>query len=82
MFAVGMAPTPEVRYVVRAQVDAVKRSLSPWSADYGYPNFAERPVDSRTLYEHEYTHRRLEAIKAQYDPEDVIQANHPIRPAG
>jgi hypothetical protein len=81
MFAVGMAPTPEVKYVVDAQVDAVKRALSSWGAPYAYMNFAERPVDSKKLYAHEYTHRRLQAIKTDYDPNDVIQSNHPIRPA-
>jgi hypothetical protein len=81
MFAVGMAPTPEVKYVVQAQVDTVKRALSPWGAPHAYMNFAERPVDSRDLYAHEYTYRRLQAIKTDYDPNDVIQSNHPIRPA-
>ncbi len=82
MFAVGMAPTPEAVAAVAAQVDGLKRALSPWRADHEYLNFMERPVDSRSLYPHEYTYRRLQAIKAQYDPADVVQANHPIRPAG
>jgi hypothetical protein len=59
----------------------VKAALSPWQADHGYLNFAERPVDSRRLYAHAYTYRRLQAIKAYYDPSDTIQSNHPIRPA-
>lgn len=82
MFAVGVAPTPELGAVVRAQVDGVKRALGPWRAAYGYMNFAERAVDSRMLYPHEYTYRRLQAIKAKYDPDDLIQSNHPILPAG
>jgi hypothetical protein len=82
MFAVGAAPTPELGMVVEAQVSGLKQALSPWSAPYGYINFAERPIDSRMLYAHSYTYRRLQAIKAKYDPRDMIQSNHPIPPAG
>jgi hypothetical protein len=80
MFAVGMAPTPQARAVVDAQVTGVKRALSPWGAAHEYLNFVESPVDSRMLYPDEYTYRRLQAVKAKYDPQDMIQANHPIRP--
>ena len=80
MFAVGMAPTPEARAVVDAQVTGVKWALSPWGAAHEYLNFVEKPVDTRKLYPHEYTYRRLQGVKAKYDPQDVIQANHPIRP--
>lgn len=81
MFAVGMAPTPELGAAVEAQVAGLKDALSPWRTSHEYLNFVERPVDSRTLYAHEYTYRRLQAVKAKYDRQDMIQANHPIRPA-
>jgi hypothetical protein len=81
MFAVGMAPTPEVAAVVQAQVDGVKGALSPWRANHDYLNFVERTVESRTLYPNEMTYRRLQAVKAKYDPRDMIQSNHPIPPA-
>jgi hypothetical protein len=80
MFAVGMAPSPEVAAVVDAQVDGVKDALSPWRGTHDYLNFAERKVKSRTLYPHEITYRRLQAVKSKYDPEDMIQSNHPIPP--
>jgi hypothetical protein len=81
VFAVGAAPSAEMLAMVERQVSGVKAALSPWQADHGYLNFAERPVDSRRLYAHAYTYRRLQAIKAHYDPSDTIQSNHPIRPA-
>jgi FAD/FMN-containing dehydrogenase len=81
MFAVGAAPTPELRAVVEQQVTTVKQALTPYSAGYGYLNFVERPTDGRTLYGNEYTYHRLQAIKATYDPSDMIQSNHPITPA-
>jgi FAD/FMN-containing dehydrogenase len=82
MFAVGAAPTEEVREVVKAQVAGVKRAISRWGAGYEYLNFVERPIDARELYRDGYTYRRLQAVKAKYDPADVIQSNHSIRPAG
>jgi UDP-N-acetylenolpyruvoylglucosamine reductase len=78
--AVGMAPTPELGAVVERQVAGVQQALSRWRASHGYMNFTEGEVDSRTLYRDAYTHHRLAAIKAAYDPRDVIQSNHPIRP--
>ena len=82
MFAVGAAPTEALRAVVKAHVAGVKRAISRWGAGYEYLNFVERPVNSRELYRDDYTYRRLQAIKAKYDPADIIQSNHPIRPAG
>jgi hypothetical protein len=81
MFAVGAAPVAELRTLVEDQVTAVKDALAPWRASQMYMNFAERPVKAKTLYPHEYTYRRLRTIKAKYDPQDVIQSNHPIAPA-
>ena len=59
----------------------MKEALAPYDHGSMYLNFAERPVESSRLYQHEYTHRRLQAIKAAYDAGDVIQSNHPIAPA-
>jgi hypothetical protein len=81
MFAVGAAPDPALLPVVEAQVSGVKRALERWRAPYRYMNFAERLVESRELYRDEYTHRRLQSVKASYDAADRIQANHPIAPS-
>jgi hypothetical protein len=81
MFAVGMAPTPEAAAVVNGQVDGVKEALAPWRGTHDYLNFIERKVGSRSLYPNEITYRRLQAVKAVYDPQDIIQSNHPIPPA-
>jgi hypothetical protein len=82
MFAVGATPVPELEPVVAAQVAGVKEALAPYDHGHGYLNFAESRLDSRELYAHEYTHRRLQAVKAAYDGGEVIQSNHPIAPAG
>jgi hypothetical protein len=81
MFVVGAAPVPELLPVIQQQVTNVKEALAPFDHGSMYLNFAERPTDPRELYRHEYTYRRLRAIKTAYDPDDVIQSNHPIPPA-
>ncbi|MCW3033614.1 MAG: FAD-binding oxidoreductase [Solirubrobacterales bacterium] len=81
MFVVGAAPVPELLPVIQQQVTNVKEALVPFDHGSMYLNFAERPTDPRELYRHEYTYRRLRAIKTAYDPDDVIQSNHPIPPA-
>lgn len=81
MFAVGMAPTPEAAAVVESQVDGVKAALAPWRGKHDYLNFVERKVSARSFYPNEITYRRLRAVKAKYDPADMVQSNHPILPA-
>jgi len=81
MFAVGATPVPELEPIVAAQVAGVKKALAPYDHGSTYLNFAESDVDSRKLYRRDYTHRRLQAAKAAYDPGELIQSNHPIAPA-
>ena len=80
LYAVGMTPVPELVEPVMAQVEAVKRALSPWAARQMYLNFAE--THSAAPFWTEQAYRRLRRIKAAVDPADLIRANHPIPPAG
>lgn len=79
VFAVGMTPTPEAKRPLEEQVDAIQRALSPWGHSRAYFNLAERPRSAEDLFG-EDTHARLREVKAAYDPDDVIYANHPVRP--
>jgi hypothetical protein len=80
MFAVGFTPTPEAGMAVRAAVDAVQTRLAPWSTGGAYLNFAERHKAGTALFGAD-TYRRLQQVKATYDPTDVIRSNHPVTPA-
>ena len=80
MFAAGMVPAPELEAPVRAQVQAVKDAIAPWSARHMYLNFAETPREAATFWT-EQAYHRLRRIKAAVDPENAIRANHPIPPA-
>ena len=77
LFAVGIAPTPEARAQVRAHLDAIRDSLSPWAAERRYLNFAEARHDPRGFWP-EDAHARLAAVKASADPDNLIRSNHPV----
>ena len=80
MYAVGMAVTPDVKHAIENRVDLLRETLSPWQSRHGYLNFNDRPGDADRLFPHE-TYRRLQNIKAAYDPADLFLSNHPITPA-
>jgi hypothetical protein len=80
VFAVGITPDQDTYQRVDDHVDAVQDALRRWEARRTYANFAERPRRGDHLFG-ESTHQRLRTIKGIYDPDDVIHANHPVRPA-
>ena len=78
---VGLTPTPEAGDTVRAQAQAVKDALAAWHAPYDYYNFAETPAGADAVLP-PASYRRLEKIKATYDPDQAIISAHPVWPAG
>ena len=78
MFGVGIVMTPEMGAAVKAHLEVVQSALSRWDAGRDYLNFTERRERAERFYG-EVTHRRLQAVKAEVDPEDVFRSNHPIR---
>jgi FAD/FMN-containing dehydrogenase len=78
MFAVGMAPTPELGAAVRAHVELVQNALAPWDSGRTYLNFAEKRERGERLFG-DLTYRRLQSVKAAVDPDDVFRSNHPVR---
>jgi hypothetical protein len=80
MFAAGFTPTPELAAAVRARTRAVKDALAPWHASYDYYNFEETPAPASAVLP-AASYRRLQKIKAAYDPGQAIISAHPVRPA-
>jgi FAD/FMN-containing dehydrogenase len=78
MFAVGMTPTPELGAAVRHHVELVQNALAPWDSGRMYLNFAEKRERGERLFG-DLTYRRLQAVKAAVDPDDVFRSNHPVR---
>jgi hypothetical protein len=81
MFAGGPTEAPELRGAVRAEARALQDVLAPWRASYDYYNFAESPSDADAVLPPD-SYRRLQDIKARYDPDQVLISAHPVRPAG
>jgi FAD/FMN-containing dehydrogenase len=79
MYTVGVVPDEASEAEVRAAVAAVETALEPHRAGH-YPNFVEEPADASTFFDPE-TWRRLRAVKATYDPDDLFKGNHHIPPA-
>jgi FAD/FMN-containing dehydrogenase len=80
VFAVGIAPNPEIGKAIAAHVRLLKEKLNPWRADYGFYNFLDSPADGDAVFSPE-SYSRLRQIKAQYDPGESIISAHPVRPA-
>ena len=81
LFGVGLAMNPEMAAQVVRSAERLTEAMSPWATGGSYLNFAEEPdTDTRTGYT-PHAYRRLAAIKARVDPDDILLANHSIRPA-
>ena len=79
LYAVGATPTPDLAGSVGAHVRAVKDALAPWHARYGPYNFDETPAGAAAVLP-PASFRRLQEIKAAYDPDAVIISSRPVRP--
>jgi hypothetical protein len=75
-----MAPSPEAGAAIEAQLDEIAEILEPWATGSPFLNFSERPGAARATFPAE-TYARLARVRAEYDPDGLIRANHPIDPA-
>jgi FAD/FMN-containing dehydrogenase len=80
MFAVGMAPTPEIAAAVEHGITRLQRALARWDSGRMYLNFAEHARSGRALFG-EDGYARLRRLKTEIDPDNVFHANHQIEPA-
>ena len=53
----------------------IKR-VEPWDSGRRYLNFAESPMDPRSIYGSGYD--RLRKVRAAYDPRGLFVPNHPV----
>ena len=78
LFMGSMSLSPEMGAAAVEHMERIKDALAPWLGAGHYLNFAEYEVDSAATYG-AFTYRRLQAVKARLDPDNVIKANHAIR---
>jgi FAD/FMN-containing dehydrogenase len=77
MFGIGMPMEPALREPINGALDRLADAMSPWAAERGYFNYAERPCDVDALLPAE-TCERLARVKRSWDPDDLIMANHSV----
>jgi FAD/FMN-containing dehydrogenase len=79
-FALGMVFDEETYRANRAQLEVLHYALAPVDTGRQYLNFTEEETDPARFYTPE-TYRRLRAVKARVDGDNLLRANHPIPPA-
>jgi FAD/FMN-containing dehydrogenase len=77
LYAAYAVPTPDPAGLVRARVQAVNDAVAPWRASYDYYNFENTPATAAAVLP-PASFRRLQEIKAAYDPDQVIISAHPV----
>jgi FAD/FMN-containing dehydrogenase len=80
LFALGVPLDAQLAEAIERALRRLRAAMAPWSAEKHYLNFTERPVHPGELFADE-AFRRLQVVKAAYDPDDVFRSNHPITPA-
>ncbi|HYI79875.1 MAG TPA: FAD-binding oxidoreductase [Thermoleophilaceae bacterium] len=77
-FAFGVAALigPEAATAAQADFDRLREALAPYDVG-SYFNFSERPAPISTFFG-EGVIERLRAVKAQWDPDDMFVAGHPV----
>jgi FAD/FMN-containing dehydrogenase len=73
--SVGLAATPELEASSHVTTQEILDAVRPWSTGQNYLNFAETRVRASSVFDEERL-RRLRAVRADYDPDGVMVANH------
>ena len=75
-FAGGLAADPAMIAANEAHMALLDAVVSPYQAGF-YLNFTEESGESSRFFPEE-TYERLQAVKGEYDPDGLFQANHQI----
>ena len=79
-FGIGFVFDEATYAANRVQLELLRGALGPADTGRQYLNFTEEETDPARFYTPE-AYRRLRAAKAEYDPDNLFRANHPITPA-
>jgi Berberine and berberine like len=77
LFAVGIAPAPEIAHRVERTVAELRSALGRLESAHTYLNFAETKREPRTLWS-ETSYHRLRRIKTAIDPQNLFRSNHEL----
>jgi FAD/FMN-containing dehydrogenase len=79
-FTGAMPMTPDMAAAIETDLGVLRSVYADYDTNRTYVNFVERTVDPAAFYGEE-AYARLRAVKAAVDPDELLRANHPIRPA-
>ena len=77
MLGIGMLMDPGLREPITGALDRLADAMDPWAAEGGYYNYAERPCEVDAILPAE-TCKRLNQVKRDWDPDELILANHSV----
>jgi FAD/FMN-containing dehydrogenase len=77
LFMVGVPADEHVGAAIVERIDMLLDAMSPYCTGGSYLNFAEQPTNTASAFS-EDAYAALQAVKAEYDPTDLIQANNPV----
>jgi FAD/FMN-containing dehydrogenase len=77
---VGLAFDEPTHRASHERLTLIGEALAPYDTGRQYLNFTDAQTDPARFYTSD-AYRRLRAVKARVDPDEVIRANHPIPPA-
>jgi hypothetical protein len=78
LYGVGALMAPGADAAIAAHLAQVKETMAPYTTAGTFPNFADQPGDDVSSAFDPDAWRRLLAVKADVDPEDVFRSNHPL----
>ncbi len=76
MFAVGSLMDPGLAPKLTEDLDRVVSALAPYAAGR-YFNFGNRPLEAFAFFDAD-TYSRLQAVRAEWDPDGLLVAGHPV----
>ena len=76
-YGIGMPTSPELTDVIGDALVTVRERFAPWASDTTFLNFAEQQPGTRASFSPS-TAGRLNAVKAAYDPDGILVANHAV----
>jgi hypothetical protein len=77
MLGIGMLMDPALREPITGALDRLADAMNPWATERGYFNYAERPCDVDAILPAD-TCKRLAQVKRDWDPDNLILANHSV----
>ena len=76
VFSVGIAPVPPAAAAVQAGLEAIYTALEPWRGERQVLGWRESKTAPTSLFGPSLA--RLQQIKADVDPDNMLQSNHPL----